>query len=110
MSTFEKAERSLDYLKSTDSEYGRLKAMMEFKGHERKVVRSMLICEAMELEKMSAAKALATAEASDSYRRALTDLSNATAEFETVRAKRKRAELIIEMFRSVHSALKKGNI
>lgn len=105
----ERADRSLEYLKSTDVEYGRAKALMEFKGHERKVVRSQLATQYME-EGMPASKANPKAECSDSYRRALQDLSNATTDFETIKAKRKRAELTIEMWRSCHSAMKRGNI
>ena len=50
------------------------------------------------------------AKASDEYSNALDESQEITEQFILLEAKRNRAELTIEMYRSVNSALKRGNM
>ena len=58
----------------------------------------------------SAAEKLKKAEGSTDYHNHLEKLRNANMEWELIRNKRKSAELQIEMWRSINSNQRKGNV
>ena len=107
MITFEDAEKALDYLKSTDAEAGRAKAHMDALDDAKK---TMLALKYNFIESGSAADKLKKAEGSEDYIGHLESLSEARTTWEIIRNKRKSAELQIEMWRSVNSNMRKGNI
>lgn len=98
--------RALQFLAETDVEYGQSCARVSAVEHQGKAVK------AVEYLKHTGPVAERTAqvESSQAYKDWVEELENAIADRETLRAKRKRAELTIEVWRSVNSARTKGNI
>ena len=107
MNYLEKAEKALEYLAESEEEYASLKAQHQALKERIKITKAQLMLESPE---SSAAKKEIDAEAHTDYLQATTDWEMCLQEFYLIEAKRKRAELTIEMYRSVNSALKRGNI
>lgn len=101
------AERSIQYLAESEEDYARYKAMHPADKERLKIVKAGLI---MDSKESTATAKTAWAESHEDYRHAVDDWQVAMEEFYLIEAKRKRAELQIEMYRSVNSALKRGNI
>lgn len=106
MISFERAEKALEYRISTDSEVGRLKAYYEKMSDHKKVILSELFNSTTGTNAERTHKALA----SDEYKEQLELIEEAHRKFESVRAKRDTADLLIQMWRSYNSAVKKGNM
>ena len=104
--TFESAEKALSYLGRTDDEHGRLKAHHQALDKVRKSVRAQCFLEA----EGSIADRNSKAESDPRYKKAVEEWENAMADFYTIDAKRATATLAIEIYRSVNSSLKRGNI
>tara|TARA_R110002020_G_scaffold22485_1_gene75996 strand:+ start:600 stop:926 length:327 start_codon:yes stop_codon:yes gene_type:complete len=102
------AEAALNYLKTTDTESARAKAYATALDDSKKTCLAM-VYNGIE-EKLSAADKLKKAEGSDDYWEHLQKLKEANIEWEVLRNKRKSAELQIEMWRSINSNQRKGNI
>ncbi len=104
---YENAEKALNYLHESEEEYARLKA-----GHQAEKERLKIIKAGLELEAPEATAAGKTrwAEAHKEYLCAVEDWEEFMESFYLVEAKRKRAELSIEIWRSVNAAQKRGNI
>lgn len=106
MITIDDAEKALNYLKDTDKECARRKAEMEALSDLKKTVVALEFAEA----KGSAAERTKTAEGSQELLLHINKIKNAVFEYEEMRNKRKSAELQIEMWRSINSNMRKGNI
>lgn len=104
--TQENAEAALHYLAETDVAYAEAKAQVERTTILCKRVRARITHGAtgsVEHKKAEAEISLEAGEADDAY-------IESVREFETLRAKRQRAELTIDVWRSINSAMKRGNI
>ena len=106
MITLEQAEKALDYLKATDTEYGRLRGRADGKREKRKTIKAMMILKS----KGTGAEREAKADVSPEYKGMLEEMENAIVDYETLKAKRLSAALQIEMWRSCHAAIKQGNV
>lgn len=102
-----KAEKALDYLKESEDEFARLKGLLKVQPDR---IKAIVAKEIMSSPESSQAAKKAWAEAGEKYSEALDEFQGIVDMFEQVNAKRNRAELTIEMFRSVNSAMKRGNI
>lgn len=97
-------EKAADYLRTSAQESGRTRGRMAYcDGNLRRVKSLQLLTFEGSLGEREA-----KAYASDAYRKALEDLENATADYETIRAKREAAQYAIEVWRSQQSARKAG--
>ena len=101
------AQRAITYLEESESEWATLKAQHQALDKRRKIVRASGI---MDSSESSAAMKGNDSEASEDYLKAVSDWEQSMEAFYYIDAKRFRANLTIEMYRSVNSALKKGNI
>ena len=106
MINYNHAAEALDYLVSTDEECGRAKALYDGLYEQRKTVRAMQFLKATG----SAAERTEKALASPEYKEHLKLTSDAQMDFEILRNTRLTKQSIIEMWRSVNSNQKKGNI
>ena len=104
--TREKLEGAMQYLAETDEEWARLKSNVEAKDYARKSIRAEIKLE----KKGSNNLRLDIAEASSEYQNACKDKTDAMYDFLVVDARRKRAQLTIEVWRSLNAARNKGNI
>ncbi len=101
------AERAIKFLADSEAEWASLKAQHQALDKRRKIVRASGILDSNE---SSAAMKANDSEASKDYLQSVTDWEQAMEGFYLIDAKRFRANLTIEMFRSTNSALKRGNI
>lgn len=101
------AEKALNYLKSTDSDAARAKAYASALDDAKKTVLAMVY---NSFDQGSGTEKLKKAEGSNDYHSHLEKLRSANEEWELIRNKRKSAELQIEMWRSINSNQRKGNI
>jgi hypothetical protein len=100
------AAKHLKYLISTDEEAGRLKALVDALDGKRKIVRAV---EFLKVEG-SAAVREQMALSSKSYVEHMSKLESAQYDYEIIKAKRLTSVTAIEMWRSVNSNQRKGNI
>ena len=106
MNYLEKAEAALDYLELSENEFSRLKALVKYAPDRLKVLSSTLALESS--EKSVTGKHTASLAHPD-YEAAIDAYETVTKEFNLIQAKRNRAELTIEFWRSLNSAQKLGN-
>lgn len=104
---FNLAEKALDYLHESEPEYARLKAMHKAEEKRLDIVKASKILDSQE---SSQGLREQDAKASEDYREAVAIWEDTLENFYLIEAKRKRAELTIEMYRSVNSAQKRGNM
>lgn len=107
MIDYNDAEKALDYLKSTDKEAARLKSRYHLLDDRKKTIMAVIFGD---VEGKSAADKEKKALADKRYRDHLMEVSNAHEEWLVIYNQRKSAELQIEMWRSVNSNQRKGNI
>lgn len=100
-------EAGLAYLGKTDEQFGLSKARM-LASKER--LKTTLAVAYLEVKGGSVRDRDAQALVSEQYRRQLGEYEDSIAEYEIIRAKRLRAELTIEVWRSLNSARAKGVI
>ncbi len=101
------AERAINYLEESEEEYARLKGLLKVQPDR---VKQVIAKEIMTSPESSQAAKKAWAEAGEAYTLAIDEHQGIVDMFELINCKRKRAELMIEMYRSVNSAMKRGNI
>ncbi len=106
MINYNDAEAALRYLADTDEEAARAKVLYEALYEQRKTIRAVQFLGV----KGSAAERTERALASAEYQEHLLLIKDAQIEFEILRNKRFTKQSIIEMWRSVNSNQKKGNI
>ena len=102
-----KAEKALQYLADSESEYASLKAQHQALKERIKIIEHQGILDSTE---KAATMKRSDSLASRAYEDAVTDWEETLELYELIAAKRKRAELTVEMFRSVNSAMKRGNM
>tara|TARA_R110002096_G_C14520339_1_gene716877 strand:- start:950 stop:1270 length:321 start_codon:yes stop_codon:yes gene_type:complete len=106
MINYNDAATALRYLVGTDEEAARCKVLYEALYEQRKTIKAMQFLNA----KGSAAERTERALASEEYQSHLELIKSAQIDFEILRNKRFTNQSIIEMWRSVNSNHKKGNI
>lgn len=106
MINYDNAATALKYLINTDEELARAKTLYDALCEQRKTIRAMQFLKVTG----SAAERTERALASDEYQSHLQAISDSQIEFETLRNKRLTNSSIIEMWRSVNSAMKMGNV
>jgi predicted nucleic acid-binding Zn-ribbon protein len=107
MDYLQKAEKALDYLAESEMEFADLKAQHQALKERLRTTKARLMVES---NAKTQGQRENEAEASSDYLLAIDEWETTLANFYLIEAKRKRAELTIEMYRSVNSALKRGNI
>jgi predicted transcriptional regulator len=98
--------RALAYLAQTDESYARLVARVKALEHQGKVT----LAERFLGSTGTVAEREAQSKASTAYKRFVEDYENAIADKEVEAAKRKRAELTIEVWRSTNANRRAGQI
>ena len=101
------AETALEFLKSTDKESGRRKAYASALDDMKKTVIAMIY---NEIKDGSQGEKLKLAEGSQDYQSHLEKLRKANEDYHTMNNQRITAATQIEMWRSVNSNQRKGNI
>ena len=107
MIDYNDAEKALEFLKSTDKEAARLRARAGALDDFKKPALAMMFNSYTE---GSAAANLKKAEGSMDYKNHLENLRQANQEWYEMQNKRNSAERQVEMWRSVNSNQRKGNI
>lgn len=97
-------ERALLYLAQTDEPYAQSVSRVKALEHRVKVIKSVEFISAKGTMAEKDAKAISSPE----YKGWIEDYENAIADMETMRAKRKRAELEIDLFRTLESSRRMG--
>jgi len=104
----EKVTDCLDYLLSTDDEFGVLKGRMKALEHRLKVAKAEAFLDAEGKGTDKQKESLAYT--SEVYRQKVEEYENVCIEMETIAAKRKSRELTIEVWRSQNANKRQGNI
>ena len=107
MDWFQKAEKALNYLQESETEWSRYKALLKFQSERLKACVARLSNDAPE---SSEAAKKRWAEASEEYEELINECTEIAEEFYILDAKRMRAEQTIEIWRSVNSSMKRGGI
>ena len=106
MLSYDHAATSLDYLLGTDEEAARAKVLYEGLYEQRKTIRAIQFLNATGSAAERTEKALASVE----YQEHLGLIRDAHIEFEILKNKRGSNTALMDMWRSVNSNQKKGNI
>ena len=107
MDYLKEAEKAIDYLKQSEAEYAALKAQHQALKERIKTTKAS---QYLDTQAKTQKEREMTAESSTEYITAIADWEECLESFYYIEARRKRAELTIEMYRSVNSAMKRGNI
>ena len=107
MDYLKQAELAIDYLQQSEEAYASLKATHQAEKERLKIVEASCM---LDSDAKTVKDRETEAKTNKAYKEALEDWQRVMEEFYLIEAKRKRAELTIDMYRSVNSALKKGNI
>lgn len=99
-------EKALTYLAETDESCAKAKARMKASEQLRKTAKATAFLKAEGSQGVREQEAYASLDFTES----INEIYNATVDFETLSNKRLRAQLTIEVWRSLNSARKKGNI
>jgi len=106
MIDYKAADDAIKYLVSTDEELARVKVLYEALYEQKKTIQAVQFLKA----NGSAAEKTQKALASEQYHDHLALIKDAQLEFEILRNKRQSQVSVIDMWRSVNSNQKKGNI
>ncbi len=101
------AERAIKFLAESEAEWATLKAQHQALDKRRKIIRASGIMDSLE---SSATMKANDSESSKDYLQSVNDWEQTMESFYLIDVRRSRAEITIELFRSVNSALKRGNI
>ena len=107
MDYLKKAEKALEYLETSEQQYAELKAQVKYAPERLKSFLSVL---ELNSDETTQAGKKAQALAHEDYRVLIDSMETITKEYNVLAEKRRRAEMTIEMYRSVNSAMKRGNI
>ena len=105
--TYEDAEKALKFLADSEHEYSQYKALLKFQPERHKACLARLMGLAAEATEAGKKR---DAESHQEYADLIDESTEIAEKAYLLEAKRKRAEYTIELFRSVHSMQKKGNI
>jgi len=100
-------DKAIKYMAGTDEQYGMLKGQKLGLEHRMKGEKALQFLKA---EGSSAAEREAKAIDSESYRKMVEEYENTCIDLEVIGAKRKRAELTIEVWRTCAANQRRGNI
>jgi hypothetical protein len=106
MINYTDADKAIKYLVATDEELARVKTLYEALYEQKKTIQAIEFLAASG----SAAERTQKALASDEYIKHLGMIKDAQIEFEILRNKRQSQVSVIDMWRSVNSNQRKGNI
>ncbi len=106
MINYNDADSAIKYLVSTDEELGRAKTLYEALYEQKKTIQAVQFLSASG----SAAERTQRALASVEYQEHLMLIKDAQMDFEILRNKRQSQISVIDMWRSVNSNQRKGNI
>lgn len=101
-----KAEKAVEYLQQSEQQWAENKALLKFQSERHKAILARLQNDA---PGDSEAARKRHAEADKAFQDAINESVGIATKFYLLDAKRQRAEYVIEMFRSVNSAQKRGN-
>jgi len=104
---YKQAEAAVNYLTESEEEYARYRGLMKAISAREKIVLARLM---QECEESSAAAKKIWAEAHPDYEKAVDESQEIQTECDLLTAKRDKANQVIEIYRSVNSSLKRGNI
>ena len=107
MNYLDKAEKALNYLQASEEEWAQYKALLKFQPERLKACLARLSNESLQTTEAGRKR---DSEAHTAYSELLEEATEIAEQFYLLDAKRKRAEYSIELFRSVNSAQKRGNI
>ena len=107
MNWYDKAEKALNYLEKSEAEWAQYKALLKFQPERVKACLARLQSESVETTEAARKR---DAEANSEYSEIIDEGIEIAEHFYLLDAKRQRAEHTIEMYRSVNSAMKRGNI
>jgi len=99
-----KIGQALNYLGETDESYAQAKARVKALEHTRKIIKAGIYLDAEGTNGEREQKAYADT----AYKEWVSEYEDAILDEQTLGAKRKRAELTIEVWRSLNSARSKG--
>ena len=105
----QQAEKAVLYLASTDEAHANAKALLSGLQEGRKTVKAIQYMKAIEQGKAQGV-AEQMAYKSDEYAEIISKISDAELEYLTLTNKRKRAELTIELFRTMSANQRRGNV
>lgn len=106
MIDYNDAENALNFLKNTDVEFARAKCLYEGLEDQKKTIEACCFMNASG----SAAERTQKAKQDEAYCKHLDKIDAARIDYETLRNKRASAVLQIDMWRSVNSNQRKGNV
>jgi hypothetical protein len=101
-----RVEGAVEFLRDTAKQYGQARGYMAFAEGNLRRIKSLELLAA----EGSLGEREAKAYASPRYLEALQDLQNATAEYETLRARRESAAITVDVWRSQNAARRQGAI
>jgi len=107
MNYLDKAEKAIEYLAQSEHEWAQYKALLKFQPERHKACLARLQSASPENTEAGRKR---WAEAHEDYSETIDEGIEIAEHFYLLDAKRQRAEHTIEMYRSVNSALKRGNI
>ena len=102
-----KAERALNYLQESEEEWAQYKALLKFQSERHKACLARLMQDSLQTTEAGRKR---DAEAHNEFQDILDESTDIAEQFYLLDAKRQRAEHTIEIYRSVNSAQKRGNI
>lgn len=105
----EKMEKALKYLAETDIDYGTAKGRAEGIKYHLKIAKAQAMVAQIGKDGTVAEKE-ARAETDEAYKAKVEEYANACLDRDVMGAKRKTAELIIEVWRSVNAGRRQGNV
>ena len=100
-------EKALNYLADTDTKYGEAVGRVAGLEHRIKAAKAM---EFLAADVKTVAEKEAISVSSVAVQKLTNEYENAVAERETMRAKRKRAELVIEVYRTQQANQRVGHV
>ena len=101
------AERAIEYLAQSEEEWAQYKALLKFQSERHKACLARLMQDSLEITEAGRKR---DAEAHSAFEEILDESTEIAERFYLLDAKRQREEYQIELFRSVNSAQKRGNI
>ena len=107
MDYLKKAEKAIEYLAQSEHEWAQYKALLKFQPERMKACLARLQSDSLETTEAGRKR---DSESHEDYQTIIDEGIEIAEHFYLIDAKRQRAEHTIEMYRSVNSALKRGNI
>ena len=107
MITNDQAEKALLYLAESEQEYARYRALRETEKERLKIVHASLAMDST--ESSQSAKSL-DSYSNNSYIEALAQYHEAIEAYYLIEAKRKRAEITVEVWRTEEASRRRGNV